>query len=114
MDLTRLLRQLQQNPDTLLFSDCIGHIDKNYLFTPTSFTNGNQHNEAGQNNGSCKIFAFAQLQNLTQQQTLSCFGEYYRLDVLEHPQAEDHQNIRQFIVNGWQGIKFEGYPLAPG
>ncbi len=112
MDLTKLLLQLQQNPDTLLFSDCIEHIDKNYLFTPSSFTNGNQSNEAGQNNGSCKIFAFAQLQKLTPLQALNCFGEYYRHDVLENPQAEDHQNIRQFMINGWQGIKFEGTPLS--
>lgn len=110
---SNFLTHIKQSPDTVRFSECIDYINKNYHFTNSSFTNGNQCNEAGQNNGSCKIFAFAQLQKLTQQQTLSCFGEYYRHDVLENPQAEDHQNIRQFMLNGWPGIKFDGNPLTP-
>jgi len=107
------IHDLIVNPDSIVFLQTIEIIDSHYLFNPTSFTNGNQHNEVGQNNGSCKIFAFAQLQKLSPQQALSCFGEYYRHDVLKKPEAEDHQNIRQFMLNGWQGIKFEGNPLSP-
>ena len=59
--------------------------------------------QQGENSGSCKIFAFAQLHHLDEASTLACFGAYYRDDVLKHPQGSDHQNIRQFINTGWQG-----------
>jgi len=26
---------------------------------------------------------------------------------LANPDASDHQNIRQFVVHGWQGVSFE-------
>ena len=112
MKLSDLLSVLQQQPESAQFSECIQTIDDNYTFSPTSFINGNQHNEAGQNNGSCKIFAFGLLNKLTKQQTLACFGEYYRNDVLNNPDARDHQNIRQFMLNGWPGIKFSDQPLT--
>ncbi|WP_425637662.1 HopJ type III effector protein [Algoriphagus yeomjeoni] len=103
--------QITSNPETIAFTDVIEHIDTNYTFTPTRFTNGNTVNEAGQNNGSCKIFFFAKLQNLTQEQTLALFGDYYRIDVLENPEGNDHQNIRNFMQSGWDGLKFEGEAL---
>jgi len=68
-------------------------------------------NEAGQNSGSCKIFAFAQRHGLSQQQALACFGTYYRDDVLQNPNGTDHQNIRNFMDTGWPGIAFDGEPL---
>ena len=112
MKIDDFLHNLIDNPDSIAFLRAIEIIDSQYIFNPTRFTNGNQLNKAGQNNGSCKIFAFAKLHNLTQQQTLSCYGDYYRHDVLQNPNAEDHQNIRQFIQNGWKGIKFDGEPLT--
>lgn len=93
------------------FADTIACISENYIYLPTGFRNGNITNIAGQNEGSCKIFAFAKLHNLTKEQTLSLFGDYYRIDVLQHPDATDHQNIRQFIQNGWAGIEFENEAL---
>ena len=92
------------------FPETIAHIDKNYIFTPTTFKNGNQINNAGENNGSCKIFAFAQLNNLSKEETLSLFGDFYQ-DVLNTPDATDHQNIRNFMIFGWEGIQFEGEVL---
>ena len=86
-------------------------IENNYHFTPTVFTNGETHNEANQNNGSCKIFAFGLLNNLSEQQTLACFGAYYRDDVLGNPDGDDHQNIRQFMVSGWTKVQFDGEAL---
>ena len=86
-------------------------IDALYDFTPTTFKNGELMNEQGQNNGSCKLFAFAKLHNLNLQQTLNCFGAYYRDDVLKHPEATDHQNIRNFMKYGLAGIKYEGNAL---
>jgi hypothetical protein len=63
-------------------------------------------NESGTNEGSCKIFAFAQLNDLSVEQTLACFGKYYREDVLENPEGNDHGNIRNFMISGWEGVKF--------
>jgi hypothetical protein len=57
------------------------------------------------------VFAFAQLNQLDKQQTLHIFGQYYQ-DVLAKPYAEDHQNIRQFIQNGWDGIQFSQAALS--
>jgi hypothetical protein len=48
---------------------------------------------------------------LTDEQTLHCFGTYYRDDVLNHPDNNDHRNIRLFMRYGWQGIMFEGDAL---
>ncbi len=98
--------------EALVFADTMAVIDANYTFTPTQFKNGDTVNEAGQNSGSCKLFAFAKLQNLSQEQTLACFGEYYRNDVLKNPEGTDHQNIRNFIKYSWQGVAFEGVALV--
>lgn len=113
MKLKNFLQQLNEAPDNIAFSDTIAVIDAHYNFAPTSFKNAARLNEAGKNNGSCKLFSFARLQNLTEQQTLYCFGDYYRKDVLLNPAGEDHQNIRNFIRTGWAGIEFEGSALTP-
>lgn len=106
-----LEEKIQHSPASITFSEVIAHIDAHYDFTPTRFTNGTAVNEAGQNNGSCKIFSFAKLHGLTQDQTLALFGDYYRVDVLCNPEGTDHQNIRNFIQSGWEGIQFEGEVL---
>ena len=61
---------------------------------------------------ACGHAAFALLNQLSEQQTLACFGAYYRDDVLKHPEATDHQNIRNFMKTGWAGVKFESMPLT--
>ena len=106
-----LLEQLEQAPETIIFKDVIAYIDENYDFAPTKFTNGNTINEANQNNGSCKVFSFAQLKILSKEQTLWLFGEFYREDVLNNPDGTDHQNIRNFMKFGWEGISFDGEAL---
>lgn len=109
----QFLQILETSPESIAFSDTIAMIDAHYDFAPSAFRNGELQNEAGQNNGSCKVFSFAKLHNLTQQQTLYCFGAYYRDDVLKHPQGTDHQNIRNFLKTGWDGIVFQGNALTP-
>lgn len=109
--LEKFIAQLNTAPDTIQFPDTIAVIDALYEFTPTAFRNGDVHNEAGQNSGSCKIFSFAQLQKLSATQTLACFGAFYRDDVLKHPEADNHQNIRNFMRSGWEGIEFDGAAL---
>jgi hypothetical protein len=48
---------------------------------------------------------------LTKEQTLPLFGEFYRDDVLKKPHGTDHQNIRNFMKFGWEGITFDGDAL---
>lgn len=93
------------------FQETIAYIDEKYNFTSTAFKNGNQLNNAGENNGSCKIFAFAKINNLEKDETLSLFGSYYFDEVLKNPDRNDHQNIRNFIIFGWDGISFDGEAL---
>ncbi|MDR6403590.1 MULTISPECIES: HopJ type III effector protein [Chryseobacterium] len=107
-----LLEQVKNSPETIQFKDVIAHIDEKYDFTPTKFKNGNTVNEADQNNGSCKVFSFAKLNNLSKEDTLKLFGEFYTEDVLKNPEGTDHQNIRNFMEFGWDGISFEGEALA--
>jgi hypothetical protein len=106
-----LVEKLKQGP--VDFNEVMATIDAEYNFTPCEFRNGDQLNEAGSNNGSCKIFAFAQLQQLDQQATLNAFGDFYTKDVLENPEGNDHGNIRNFMREGWAGIHFSGTPLQP-
>ncbi len=113
MELNAFLRRLNEAPESIAFNDTIAVIDAGYEFTPTTFRNGDQLNEAGQNNGSCKLFSFAWLHQLSPQQTLACFGDYYRKDVLGNLGGTDHQNIRNFMKTGWAGISFEGNALTP-
>lgn len=105
----QLLAQL--NAGKAQFSDVIAYIEAHYNHTPTAFSNGAQTNAATENQGSAKVFSFAQLNGLNQAQTLNLFAEHYT-SVLETPTGTDHQNIRQFMLNGWEGIRFEGTALT--
>ena len=111
MNLESFLEKLKQFPETITFPETIAVIEANSTFTPTAFQNGTQANGVGENSGSCKLFSFAQLQNLSPAETLACFGSYYYDDVLKNPEGTDHQNIRNFMKLGWDGIKFEGTAL---
>ena len=68
-------------------------------------------NSKDENLGSCKLLAFAKLQNLSKEETLACFGQFYFEDVLKSPNGEGHQNIRNFMKTGFEGLFFEGTPL---
>jgi hypothetical protein len=119
--LTQFIQRLQATPSSVTFVEVIDLINTHYEFTPTRFTNGLDStglghsrvvNEQGTNEGSCRIFAFAQLQQLTEEQTLHCFGDYYRQDVLANPNGDDHGNIRAFMRDGWAGVVFDQPALA--
>ena len=112
MSLSNFLERLRKDPEELSFADTMEVIESNYSFGPVKFLNGGLMNAAGQNSGSCKLFSFARLLNLTKEETLFCFGEYYRKDVLGNTDGEDHANIRQFMRTGWEGISFEREALA--
>jgi len=111
VNIEEFILKLSQNPELIEFSDTMDVIDDNYEFIPAKFTNNGTVNDENQNNGSCKIFAFGLLNSLSKSQTLACFGGYYRDDVLAHPEGDDHQNIRNFIQSGWDGIHFSSAAL---
>jgi hypothetical protein len=115
MTLVSFLEKINNNIP-VSFDETIAVITENYQYQATEFSNGlNQDtlvNKAGTNEGSCKIFAFAQIHQLDQQQTLNLFGDYYRLDVSNDPQGTGHQNIRHFMKYGWEGICFKGQALT--
>ena len=98
------------------FSNTMDIVSMFYTYSPTGFYNGvgdrQFYNESGTNEGSCKLFALAQLLGLDEQATLNCFGDYYTVDVLQYPNGDDHQNIRTFIDCGWQGIRFDKIALT--
>ncbi|MFK8066630.1 MAG: HopJ type III effector protein [Gammaproteobacteria bacterium] len=112
MQKQQLINLIKTDPESIEFNDVIKTIDHNYEYKPARFTNGDVVNESGTNEGSCKIFSFAQLNDLKEQETLACFGNYYRKDVLDHPQGTDHANIRTFIQLGWEGISFDSQVLS--
>lgn len=115
MSLAAFLEKIH-NDAAVGFDETIAVITENYHYQPTEFSNGlDKHvlvNKAGSNEGSCKIFAFARIHRLDQQQTLNLFGDYYRLDVLNDPQGTGHHNIRLFMKYGWAGIRFNGEALT--
>jgi hypothetical protein len=109
---TLLERLLQGSAD---FEDVVAYINDHYDYTPTRFSNGLGNdpviNEAGKNEGSCRLFSLAKLKGLSEAETVRLFGRFYRDDVLKHPEGSDHANIRRFLRDGWAGIRFEGDPL---
>ena len=108
-ELTVWLKKLKDN--SLSFKEVIAFIETHYKHQPTAFKNGELYNEATQNQGSAKVFAFAQLNHLDSSDTLYLFAEHYQ-SVLANPDGTDHQNIRQFMIHGWPGIMFEGQVLV--
>jgi len=109
MSITTFINKVKSN-QSVSFDDTMNIINQHYHYTPTTFSNGlggdSVTNAAGSNEGSCKIFAFAQLNQLDQQQTLNLFGDFYHQDVLNDPDGDGHQNIRNFMRYGWEGIQF--------
>jgi hypothetical protein len=111
MNIESFKTKLKNTPKQIVFFDTMSVIDENYEFTPTAFKNGNLENAAGENSGSCKLFAFAKIQGFTKEETLACFGQFYFEDVLKDPSGNGHQNIRNFMKTGFDGITFETDPL---
>lgn len=110
MTVEALINKVKQS-EILSFAEVIETIDTNYSFTPSFFKNGDVVNEENQNNGSCKVFSFAKMHHLSEKETLFLFGEHYQ-KVLKTPSDADHQNIRNFMKFGWNGIAFEKEALS--
>ena len=112
----QLISRVKDDPESIDFEEVIAVIDAHYHYSPTRFSNGCDDdrliNEAGQNEGSCKIFAFARLHDLDEQTTLRLFGRFYR-EVRDDPDGDSHGNIRRFMQCGWDGIDFDAPALTP-
>lgn len=111
MTLRELLEQIRYQPELVEFEAVMSVITDSYHYIPTRFVNGRgslcQINEAGNNEGSCKIFAFAQIHDLSPKETLACFGRFYREEVLQEPDGISHGNIRAFMISGWNSVAFD-------
>jgi hypothetical protein len=114
MTIEELLTRIH-NGNRVEFDDVQSVISAHYDYRPTAFFNGlgedRLTNPSGKNEGSCKIFAFARLHELSKEETLALFGDYYFADVLENPEGTGHANIRAFMKYGWDGIVYEGEAL---
>ncbi len=83
-----------------------------YERSPVRFTNGPIQNATGENAASAAIFAFGMMTDLDEEETLSLFGEHLQT-VLDNPDGESHENIRQFMKTGFRGLSYPvGYGLA--
>lgn len=115
MSVQDLIQQIRNRPNTVEFDQVMAVIADHYVYSECAFSNGigdgRVENAAGENAGSCKIFAFAQLNGLNESETLVCFGRYFREDVIGKPEDSDHANIRVFMRDGWKGIRFHGQAL---
>ena len=111
MKIETFKQKIKDTPNSIEFSETMAVIESNYDFTPTAFKNDTLQNNAGENSGSCKLFAFAKLQGFTKDETLACFGKFYFDDVLNDPNGTGHQNIRNFMKTGFEGLTFNGEPL---
>lgn len=93
------------------FADSLAFIEQHYAYQPQPFKNGQLSNQAGENQGSCKILGFALLEQLSTEEALLAFGEHYQ-HVLSTPSGQDHQNIRQLVLHGLSAVRFDTLPLS--
>lgn len=111
----QLIEKLHSTPQEVTFDEVMAVIGEHYDYTPTRFVNGKGEsqviNEAGENEGSCKLLFFAMINELNEALTLACFGDYYRKEVLLDLGGSSHANIRSFMRNGWDGVLFDGEAL---
>jgi len=104
---------LEMDGESIMFEDVIKLIDTYYESQLLEFRNGDLLNKQGENEGSAKLLSYAALADLDKETTLKLWGQYYR-EVKANPDGSDHQNIRNFMKYGWDGVPFEsGIALTP-
>jgi len=81
-------------------------IDTHYEAGLIEFKNGDIVNKPGENEGSAKLLSYAALSGFDKDTTLKLWGQYYR-EVVADPDGDSHQNIRNFMKTGWDGVPFE-------
>lgn len=96
---------LEMSGDDLMFDEFLTLCDEQYESGLVEFKNGDMVNMPGENDGSAKVLSYGALAEFDQSTTLKLWGQYYR-DVLATPDRTDHQNIRNFMKSGWDGVDF--------
>ncbi|MGH8547945.1 MAG: HopJ type III effector protein [Methylococcales bacterium] len=116
MPVEGFLKRLRQG-ERVDFAETQSLISQHYRYTPVKLSNGFGRdaieNEAGVNEGSCRIFYFAWLHDLEKDATPRFIGDHYWIDVLQNSEQDNHRNIRNLIRTGWTGIRFAGAALTP-
>jgi hypothetical protein len=97
---------VEMSADDLTMEEVLAVIDEHYEDGLIEFKNGDFLNKAGENVGSAKILSYAALSQMDKETTLKLWGQYYR-EVLADPDGDSHQNIRNFMKYGWDGVPFE-------
>lgn len=97
---------VEMSADDLTLEEVIDMIDTHYESGLIEFKNGDIVNKQGENEGSAKLLSYAALSELDKDTTLKLWGQHYR-DVLKDPNGDSHQNIRNFMKYGWDGVPFE-------
>lgn len=67
--------------DQITFTKVIDAIETTYHVTPKPFSVGDVVSAAGENMGSAKILSLGKMLSMSEEDTLSYFGDYYRKDV---------------------------------
>ncbi len=104
MNIANLLKLLRLKK--IYFKEVLSIIDAEYDYIPSIFRNGNKINNASENPGSAKVLYFGKINNISKDDTLFLFAEHYE-SVLEDPDGNSHQNIREFLQYGWEHVYFE-------
>mmetsp|Transcript_5531 Transcript_5531/g.9143 ORF Transcript_5531/g.9143 Transcript_5531/m.9143 type:complete len:210 (-) Transcript_5531:1777-2406(-) len=97
---------LEMDASDLKFEDVMELIDTHFENQLLEFKNGDLVNQQGENEGSAKVLSYAALSSLDKETTLKLWGQYYR-EVVADPSGDSHQNIRNFMKTGWEGVPFE-------
>lgn len=97
---------VEMDADDLKFQEVMELIDTHYESGLIEFKNGDIVNKPGENEGSAKLLSYAALSEFDKETTLKLWGQYYR-EVLADPDGDSHQNIRNFMKTGWEGVPFE-------
>ena len=93
---------VEMDADDLKFEDVMALIDTHYESGLIEFKNGDIVNKQGENEGSAKLLSYAALSEMDKDTTLKLWGQYYR-EVVNDPDGDSHQNIRNFMKYGWDG-----------
>mmetsp|Transcript_20097 Transcript_20097/g.40238 ORF Transcript_20097/g.40238 Transcript_20097/m.40238 type:complete len:208 (+) Transcript_20097:51-674(+) len=104
-DAELFLQNVEMNPEGFTFNEFIEMVEGCYETGLIEWSNGSQKNPPGTNEGSAHVLSLAALADLPKEKALLLWAEHYR-DVLATPDGDDHQNIRQFMEKGWDGVDF--------
>ncbi|OEU20818.1 HopJ-domain-containing protein [Fragilariopsis cylindrus CCMP1102] len=97
---------VEMDADSLKMEELMDLIDTHYEVGLLEFKNGDILNKQGENVGSAKLLSYAAISDFDKETTLKLWGQYYR-EVLADPDGDSHQNIRNFMKTGWDGVPFE-------